>query len=156
MKKFLLGVLCTLGIFASATAQETFRKNDNVLNVGIGLSTYSGTSLPPLSAMYERCLIDGIIDKGSIGLGLQAEIASFTGTGLSLFAGPRVAFHYEFVDNLDTYIGVQAGIAFGDKHLSFGWDGVLGARYYFSEKFGLFGEFGTGLSVFKVGANFRL
>lgn len=156
MKKFFFAVLCTLGLVATASAQDTFRKGDNVLNVGIGLSNITAVSLPPISAMYERSVIDGIIDKGSIGLGLQGEFTAYKGSGIGLFAGPRVAFHYEFVDNLDTYIGVQAGLWLVSSHIGFAWDGVLGARYYFGEKFGIFGEFGTGLSVFKVGVNFRL
>lgn len=156
MKKFFLAVLCTLGIVATATAQETFRKGDNVLNLGIGLSSYSGVSLPPLSATYERSVIDGIIDKGSLGIGVQAEVMSYKGAGLALFAGPRLSFHYEFVENLDTYVGIQAGFALASSAVAFGWDGVFGARYYFSDKWGVFGELGTGLSVFKLGATVRL
>lgn len=156
MKKILLGVLLTLGAFATASAQDTFRKNDNVLNLGIGVSSTGTMNLPPLSATYERCLVDGIIDKGSLGLGVQGEIMSYKGAGIALFAGPRLAFHYEFVENLDTYVGIQAGLAFASSTVSFGTDGILGARYYLGEKWGIFGEFGTGLSTFKLGATFRL
>ncbi len=158
MKKFFLGALCALGIVASVNAQETFRKNDNVLNLGIGLSSYSGTSLPPLSATYERSVIDGILEKGALGIGLQGELMSYKVGGLALFAGPRAAFHYEFVDNLDTYVGLQAGLylAGSGSGVAFAWNGVFGARYYFNNKWGVFGELGTGLSVFKLGAHIRL
>lgn len=156
MKKFFFAVLCTLGLVATASAQDTFRKGDNVLNVGIGLSNFNTTSLPPISAMYERSVLDGIIEDGAIGLGLQGEVTAYKGAGLGLFVGPRVAFHYEFVENLDTYVGVQAGLGLVSSHVGFDVDGVLGARYYLGEKWGVFGEFGTGFSVFKVGINFRL
>ncbi|MDY5859259.1 MAG: hypothetical protein SPK09_08600 [Porphyromonas sp.] len=157
MKKIILGALCALGLFSTANAQDTFRKNDNVLNVGIGLSTENLTvSLPPLSATYERCVADGIIENGSLGIGVQAEVLAYKGAGVALFAGPRLAFHYEFTENLDTYIGVQAGLAFASSRASFGVDGVLGARYYLGEKWGVFGELGTGLSTFKLGATFRM
>lgn len=159
MKKIFLGLCLALGLAATANAQDTFRKGDNVLNVGIGLSGSGSTSLPPLSATYERSIADGIIEKGSIGLGVQAEVLTYKnveGSALALFAGPRISFHYEFTDNLDTYIGVQAGLAFAASHASFGVDGVLGARYYLGERWGVFGEFGTGLSSFKLGATFRL
>lgn len=155
MKKFFFAVLCALGLATTAVAQETFRKDDSVLNLGIGVSNYGGVSLPPLSATYERSVADGIIDKGSIGLGVSAELTAFKVGGLSMFVGPRAAFHYEFVDNLDTYIGVEAGLGLASSQVSFDWSGIVGARYYFGQKFGVFGEFGTGLSVFKLGATFR-
>lgn len=156
MKKFFLAALCALGLAATAQAQDTFRKGDQVLNLGIGLGRETAVmSIPPISGFYERSVADGIIDKGSFGLGLQGEIATFRGAGLALFVGPRASFHYEFVDRLDTYFGIQAGLYFFGS-AAFEADGVLGARYYLSEKFGIFGEFGTGLSVFKVGASFYL
>lgn len=159
MKKLFLGLCLALGLVATASAQDTFRKGDNILNVGIGLSGSGSVSLPPLSATYERSIADGIIEKGAIGLGVQGELLTYKnveGSALALFAGPRLSFHYEFVENLDTYIGVQAGLAFASSHAKLGIDGILGARYYLGESWGVFCEFGTGLSSFKLGANFRL
>lgn len=156
MKKFFMGALCALALGVSAEAQETFRKGDNVLNLGIGVQSSGSVSLPPLSATYERSVLDGIIENGSLGLGLQGEVLIYKPGGLALFAGPRVAFHYEFTDKLDTYVGVQAGLWFADSSVGFHTDAILGARYYLGEKWGVFGEFGTGLSAFKLGATFRL
>ena len=56
---------------------------------------------------------------------------------LSLAA--RGNFHYEFVDNLDTYVGLNLGVL----GRSFALNGHLGARYYFG-KFGVNVEFGMG------------
>ena len=75
---------------------------------------------------------------------------------VSIFMGPRAAFHYELVDKIDTYVGIQAGLGLAKSSLSFDWAGVIGARYHLGEKVGVFGEFGTGFSVFKLGATFRL
>lgn len=156
MKKLFMGALCALAFVASAEAQETFRKGDNVLNVGIGLQSSGAVSLPPLSASYERSVLDAIIENGSLGLGVQGEVLVDKSDGLALFAGPRMAFHYEFTEALDAYVGVQAGLWFASSKLSFGTDAILGARYYLGEKWGVFGELGTGLSAFKLGATFRM
>lgn len=147
--------LCAMGIAVSASAQDTFRRGDRVLNIGIGVPTDRNVDFPPLSATYEQSIADNIGEKGSLGLGGQVEIMGAS-KYVSMFIGPRAAFHYEFVDNLDTYVGVQAGFGLAHSALSFDWAGVLGARYYLGEKVGIFGEFGTGLSAFKLGATFRL
>lgn len=147
--------LLIVGVVSTVEAQETFRRKDGVLNVAIGVPEVGGYKFPPLSATYEQCIADGIGKNGSLGLGAQAEVVGYTG-GISMFVGPRVAFHYEFTENLDSYIGVQAGLAFAKSALGFGWAGVLGARYYLSNDFALFGELGTGFSVLKLGATFRL
>lgn len=155
MKKLMMVALCALGFAVSASAQDTFRRGDKVLNVGIGVPAENYVDFPPLSATYEQSIADNIGDKGSVGLGAQVE---FMGAAkrVSIFMGPRAAFHYEFVDKLDTYVGVQAGLGLAKSSLSFDWAGVIGARYYLGEKVGVFGEFGTGFSVFKLGATFRL
>lgn len=155
MKKFMMAALLALGFVATASAQDTFRKGDAVLNVGIGVPSERHVSFPPLSATYEKSVADNIADNGSFGLGGQVELLGVNNS-IAMFIGPRAAFHYEFVENLDTYIGVQAGLGLASSSLSFDWNGVLGARYYLGDKFGIFGEFGTGLSAFKLGATFRL
>lgn len=155
MKRIIFSMIFVLGLVASSVAQETFPKDDRVLNFGVGISRDGATSFPPLSVTYEQSVLDGIVDFGSLGLGLQSEVTAFPGS-LALFIGPRVAFHYEFADNLDTYLGVQAGLGFASSKLSFDWAAILGARYYLSHRWGVFAEFGTGLSVLKLGTMFRL
>ena len=61
------------------------------------------------------------------------------GLGIHLSAAARGNFHYEFVRNLDTYLGLNLGIL----GRSFSLNGHLGARYYFG-KFGVGLEFGMG------------
>lgn len=94
MKKLMMVALCALGFAVSASAQDTFRRGDKVLNVGIGVPAENYVDLPPLSATYEQSIADNIGDKGSVGLGAQLE---FMGAAkrVAIFMGPRAAFHYE-------------------------------------------------------------
>ena len=78
---------------------------------------------------------------------IHQEIAFFKFDQLIIF------LHISFVA---LFIGIQAGLGLAKSSLSFDWAGVIGARYYLGEKVGVFGEFGTGFSVFKLGATFRL
>lgn len=159
MKKVLFAALCALGLLATGTeanAQKVFKQGDGVLSLGIGLGQHStGQKFPPISATYEYGVLDGIIESGTLALGAQAELQSFSEATI-FFVGPRATFHYEFVDRLDTYAGVQAGLYTGGGASKFDADFVMGARYQFNRSLGLFGELGTGISVFKVGVNFNL
>lgn len=170
MKKVLFAALCAFGLLAAGTdanAQQVFKQGDGVLSVGIGLGrSTTAQKFPPISATYEYGVLDGILEKGTLALGAHAELQSFKGvevgdgtktSGTTLFfIGPRATFHYEFVDRLDTYAGVQAGLYTGGGSSEFDADFVLGARYQFNRALGLFGELGTGLSVLRVGVNFNL
>lgn len=167
MKKFILSALCALGLVGTAAAQDVFAKGDQFINLGIGVSTGSyNTTFPPISLTYERSVIDGLLDKGSIGIGGQVEFRSYkygNFRGSSFFVGPRATFHYEFVDRLDTYAGINAGLYYhtsflskdgGDGIFAFAPDVVIGTRYLFSDGFGVFAEIGSGISTFKLGATF--
>lgn len=175
MKKFLLSALCALGLVGTASAQDVFAKGDQFVNVGIGVSAGKfTTSFPPLSVGYERSIVDGLIENGSIGLGAEAEYRGYkytyfggeVGRGHSFFIGPRASFHYQFVERLDTYAGLSLGLYYhtsfiaGDKVTSEGnlafrpIDLHLGARYLFTDKLGVFAELGSGIATFKVGATF--
>lgn len=164
MKKILLSLLCCLGLVAGAQAQDTFRKGTNALSLGIGVGTQSSVALPPLSATYEFSAADGIFDYGSIGIGGQLEYIGYSAGGIrasEFFLGARGTFHYEFVDRLDTYAGLQAGLRNVSGNLypgttNFVFVGVAGARYFFNDTLAVFGELGTHLSTFKVGVSFNL
>lgn len=165
MKKIILSALCMLGLAVGAYAQDSFRKGTNSINLGVGVSNYPSVVVPALSFTYDYSMADKIFDYGSIGLGGQAEFEGYGVEGQRwsrLFVGARGTFRYEFVDRLDTYVGVQAGLfhnsGFGASlsRTRFGFSGVLGARYFFNNTVALFGELGTGISVFKVGLGFNL
>ncbi len=168
MKKFLLSALCCLGLVATASAQDTFRKGTNALGFAIGVGAESHVSVPAISATYERSVTDGIMEYGSIGIGGQVEYQGFSyGDGLrgsEFFVGARGTFHYEFVENLDVYGGLQSGLYTYSMYYTgvkrnattFRVMGIAGARYLFSRSLGVFAEVGTNISIFKVGVTFNL
>ncbi|MDO4691485.1 MAG: hypothetical protein Q4A64_01280 [Porphyromonadaceae bacterium] len=168
MKKLILSALCALGLAFGANqaqAQNTFEKESNMLNLGVGLGVKrSYQTVPPISIAYERSIVDGIIEYGSIGLGAEFEYQSFRHPdkrgNLALFVGPRISLHYEFVDNLDTYLTGRAGLEFFPKDegtsTTFAPSISLGARYLFSDKFGIFSEVGTGIAILRLGMSFNL
>lgn len=188
MKRFILlsAVLaCTaLGAVAqeASTSRSTFKKNDLVLSAGIGLGTALdlGTTLvPPISFRGEYGLIDNLFDEhSSIGVGGYVGFAAgrkkygeyYQQKINCLLLGVRGTFHYQFVDNLDTYIGLMLGgniantrnegvwAGLGDlpTHGGFLIDVYLGARYYVIPKLAVFGEFGFGVAYFNVGVSFKI
>lgn len=166
MKKIIFSLLCGISLLMSAQAQDTFRKGTNALSLGVGVGTQSYVSFPAVSATYEFSAADGLFDFGSIGIGGQLEYQGYKFgvlSGNEFFLGTRAAFHYEFVDRLDSYIGLQAGLRnfsgrfYTDSaYTDFIFVGVLGARYFFNDTLAVFGELGTNISIFKVGVSFNL
>jgi hypothetical protein len=154
MKKlFLLSLIVVLGL--SLKAQEPiFLKGDKVANLGIGLEAWR----LPLSLSYEVGILDGIAEKGSIGVGgyVGGSLNWYTyNDRFSLLLGGRGAFHYPLIEKLDTYIGLSLGIDSWYAHyLRLG--GFIGARYELGQKFNVFGELGSGLGYVTVGISVKL
>lgn len=136
MKKrlfFLLAVLCFLGL--GAQAQGTMSKGQLVGSLKVGFSDYG----LPLGLSADYGVVSGFIN-GNAAVSVGGEVGVYISddyTHLSLAA--RGNFHYEFVDNLDTYLGLNLGLV----GRSFALNGHLGARYYFG-KVGVGVEFGMG------------
>jgi hypothetical protein len=185
MKKFLLFLLVVVFSLTQLLAQEsTFKQGDKVLNVGIGLGStlYTGSfykaGVPPLSASLEFGVKDGILDKGSIGIGGYLGYSSYKWTYLgwgwkytNIILGVRGVFHYPLVSKLDTYTGLLLGYniatskEFGSPVLGYDYSassgGVVGAwfvgaRYYFSDKFAVMGELGYGITYLNLGIALKL
>lgn len=176
MKKFVVTLSVVLAFLLGgnvATAQETFEQGKSMVNLGIGVGKTKNQSLPPLSLTYERSLVSNLFDYGSIGLGAQIEVQGFDyagDSGFDSFFGPRISWHYEWLENLDTYVSAMAGLQlerypnFNEENKtsemstegSFGFGFALGARYLFTRGFGVFAEGSTNISYFKVGATFNL
>ena len=136
MKKklfFLVAVLCFLGL--GAQAQGTMSKGQFVGSLKVGFSDYG----LPLGLSADYGVVSGFIN-GNAAVSVGGEVGVYISdvhTHLSLAA--RGNFHYEFVDNLDTYLGLNLGLV----GRSFALNGHLGARYYFG-KVGVGVEFGMG------------
>ncbi len=180
MKKFTLFIVVIAFSLTQLLAQEsTFAKGDKVLNLGIGFGsglytgTYYKTSVPPISASFEVGVKDGVLDKGSIGVGGYVAYSShkwdYSGWGWkysNFYLAARGTFHYPLVDKLDTYTGVALGfnVASSKEYGTaiYGYDysassgGVLfawfvGGRYYFSDKFAGMAELGVGIVYLNLG-----
>ena len=180
MKKTLLFIAAGFFAVAQLSAQEsTFLKGDKVFNVGIGLGStlYSGnyykSQVPPVSASLEFGIVDGILEKGVIGVGPYVGYSSYKYEYLewgwkysNIILGARGSFHYPLLDKLDTYAGILIGFnivtskEFGDpipgsdySSASSGvvWSGFIGARYYFTDALAAMLELGYGIAWLNIG-----
>ncbi len=183
---FVAAFVC--GAFNLVSAQNIFSKGDQVVNLGLGIGSYYGgsgysSSIPPLSISYEKGIIDGLLDgKGSIGVGgylgysankWETVIGGNTyGYKYSyMMIGARGAFHYQFVEKLDTYgglmlgynvvgsksIGNNSGVDYGAATASgIGYSAFVGGRYHFSDKIAAYAEIGYGVAALELGISIRL
>lgn len=169
--------LITLGCL-NVNAQNTFNKGDKVVSLGIGLGDYIGgsgykTSIPPIALSGEMGIVDGLInDRASIGIGGYAAYLSKKYEWRSdlsfkytyLIFGAKGAFHFQFVDKLDTYAGVLLGynvasVKLGDDDFDYkpeaaggvAYSTFAGARYFFKENFAAYAELGYGIAALELG-----
>jgi hypothetical protein len=186
MKKLLLAsLIVVLSLTQLVAQQSTFEKGNKVVNLGLGLGStlYTGTyykmGIPPLSASFEVGVKDGVIDKGSIGVGgylgfssHKWEYNSSWGWKYSNFIlGVRGNFHYPLMDKLDTYTGLMIGynIATSKEYgtpvygynysassggLAYSW--FVGGRYYFTDKLAGMLELGYGITYLNIGIALKL
>ena len=197
MKKILVLLSCAL--FAFAVEAQDFVRGDNVLGVNVGFGGHGhkyGYKMKhdcvmfPLQVSYERCVADGLIDgNASIGVGGNVSFGTRSGSLKGEAEGVKYKdkwrnncldvavfsnFHYQFVDKLDTYMGMQIGGGTGFskwKHKVNGekdakstgssadivWGMYVGARYYIAPSFAVAAELGGGIhtSILKVGVSYR-
>ncbi|MES2651047.1 MAG: hypothetical protein V4663_04870 [Bacteroidota bacterium] len=165
LKKIALAVILTgWGITSFA---QTYSKGVNLLNAGIGLGGGFGT---PIGLSFEH----GFTDKISGGVyGAYASEKVPTGFGdfkyTYILTAARASYHFDFgVEKLDPYLGVILGYNIASaKWTGAGampansaggviYGGHAGARYFFSEKIGLFAEAGYGVGSLNVGLTFKL
>ncbi len=168
----LFPILLMLAVVSPVAAQDVFDKGTNVINAGLGFGNIirsKSTFIVGVGVDFDHCIIDGLINGnasigigGYLGTGLADRTTSSTATisgktGGFFDFGSRGTFHYQFVDNLDTYAGVAIGARVGTyDSFSPSYPFVLaGARYYMTENFAWMAEVGGGGGFFKVGASFR-
>lgn len=166
--------------------ESTFAKGDKVVNLGIGLlsglytGSYYTNKMPPISVSFEYGVKDDVLDVGSIGVGGYLGYASAKwednswGTTYgwkytNFIIGARGSFHYPLVDKLDTYAGILLGynvvsvkdigtapFGYNASGSSAIFSGYVGGRYYFSEKFAVLAELGTGIAYLNLGVAIKL
>jgi hypothetical protein len=176
MKKVLMLTVLIVLFMAHASAQKmTFKKGDNLLNFGVGFGSplYWGVAnqviIPPIHVGYELGIVDGILDKGAIGVGGLVALSSAKNTDAGSYTdfifGARGNFHYTFVPKLDAYAGILIGYDY-TFHSQSGPEYVgrtagpiaspfLGGRYYFTENFAVMSELGYTPAILTVGLSLK-
>jgi hypothetical protein len=181
IKGFLIAAILLCSLISLFGQTPTFEKGNKVLNLGIGFGGYGtwgyAVSVPPVSASLEVGILDGILEKGSIGVGGYIGYSSYKQSGYvidywtfnRLFIAARGVLHYPLVDKLDTY----GGLALGFNYYAWKWHGegangiepgssglgtsfFVGGRYYFNEKLAGMAELGYGISYLNLGVAFKL
>ncbi len=158
MKKILTILVMAVASIATITASAngTFAKNDLVGSATIGF----GDGFAQRIAI-DYGVADGWIDgNASLGIGasLNNTIGWHGGDQLTLIA--NCSFHYQFVENLDTYVvlGFGGGVAMAHKYTDgrFDWTSSIGARYYLTPTFALNAEVGhTNRSYCNLGVSIK-
>lgn len=181
MKKFLVFFSAITISIAGYAQTPAFEKSDLVFNAAVGFgSGYYGagysSAIPSISLSGEYGIVDDIwTDRLNLGVGAIVQYAGSRRTFLGyvytnnyLLIGVRGAFHYTFVDNLDVYAGVMTGYnvatakvtgtVYADNFRpsnSIMLRPYVGARYYFSDNFGVMGELGGGITYLNVGVTLK-
>ena len=145
-------------------------------------NSYYSFSLPVFSGSYEYGIVEvpmgselkGVVSVGGY-LGWTMNKYEYWSSDLYILYGyflisARGNYHFIFNDKFDTYAGISLGylIVSGKWHGSAShpedynfassrfYPGIyVGARYFFSDNFGVFSELGYQLAVFTVGVTFK-
>jgi len=139
MKKLVLMLMLFMG--ATVSAQAYTGKGDQKVNLGLNAWGY-GTGI---TATYDY----GLNQLISIGAGGNAYFDNYRDNDKDnrVFIFGRVNFHLrealELPEQLDIYPGVDLGVLGRD----FGIGAHIGARYFFTDKFGVFAEVGNNGSL---------
>lgn len=139
MKKLVFMLMVFAGVAVSAQAYTG--KGDQKVNLGLNAWGY-GTGI---SATYDY----GLNQLISVGAGANAYFDGYKDNNKDnrVFIFGRVNFHLkealELPEKLDIYPGVDLGVLGRD----FGIGAHIGARYFFTEKVGVFAEVGNNGSL---------
>lgn len=166
-KRVLLALVAVMAICGlQANAQNVMTKGTSLVSGGLGLSSGSF----PLYAAYDYGVADNLFESpdAALSLGAMGGVV-FANHSIGYLVGPRIAMHYHFIPELDTYFSVMLG-AYGIytsvkvdgvttiKQWShdFDWGSHIGARYFFTPTVGAFAEIGYGYSIANIGLTFKL
>lgn len=171
MKKVLTLIIVAIIGFGFNT-QAQYEKGQIDANVGIGLLATFGAGkaqIPPISLALDFGITDNISLGGYFGYStFKEEIMNYSWNYTYMIIGARGAYHFDLVDNMDTYAGLLLAYNLASVKLEGGsglpepevggiaYSGFLGARYHFTEKLGVFGELGYGISVLNLGLTMKL
>jgi hypothetical protein len=176
MKKIVFILAFSAASVALCAQTGAFNKGDLNLNLQVGLSNaLAGSSwntvIPPVSAAVDYGIVDGLINgKASVGIGGYLGFSTVKWgtsqyndyTATYIVPAARGTFHYQFVENLDTYAGASIGyniISYSAdyvKNKSGLYTGIfVGGRWYFSPTFAAGLEAGYGISWLEAGITLK-
>jgi hypothetical protein len=159
---FILTVVTVFTANAQYDDLYTFEKGESLVgvNLGVKLGIDSKTAV---SAFYEYGVSNLFVDECMLGAGffggyyrneLKGEIEKI------YIAGVRINVHYQFIDRLDTYAGIDPN--FNIKTYKLQKDEArftcyfhIGGRYYLTNWLGVFAEMSTGYNNFSGGFSIR-
>ena len=181
---FIITMVTIRPVQAEKGPTDPMDKGAMVLDIGIGPGTHffgNGFGFGPAFKMgFEKGMWQ--VGPGVFTLGGEFTVSYFTykyyvdykETWINFMFAARSAYHYGWkVPGLDTYAGIPAGIGFcaytdswKDMKNHFGYRGYhavypyfgifIGAAYYFSPVFGLFGELGYNSTYATIGVALKL
>jgi hypothetical protein len=175
MKKLFVSIIAFVAFVQVSDAQNNvFAKDDKVVSASLGFvnTVYGGSkwsiTSPPISLTGEYGIVDRLINgKASIGVGIELgyagmkySIPSLSYKYSNLIIGTKGAFHYQFIDKLDTYASLIIGydIVSGDSNYAvsnFIWGCYVGARYYFTNNFAVMTEIGDHFFLLNIGVAYK-
>lgn len=176
MRKLTLLLVTAFLTLSAMHAQDVFSKGKSTLNIGssffseLDKGSVWKTRIPHIAVAYDLSVADKLFGEyGSIGVGAYISNVGYKSESMGNFGfttvGTRGTLHFEFVKNLDLYLGGMAGYAFRngeDAKLSsvnikskFTWVGFGGVRYMFTDLFGIYAEGGYGAYMLNGGLTLR-
>lgn len=183
IKSLLLFIV--FAVLAAGASAQSYAKGQKDLHLGIGLvnwyygSGYSGL-VPPVNASFEI----GVTENIGVGALVSFSTAKYNVDWIFgdygwrytwLTVGGRVAYHLDILEEpkLDTYGGLMLGLYIVNATFysddptineslyndpasgGIAYSLFAGARYKFSEKFGVYGELGYGWTLLNVGVDLK-
>jgi hypothetical protein len=145
----------------------TFEQGNSLIGVNVGVNTGIGPlskdNATAVSVFYEYCLTKLFVDECTLGGGFFGGYYkdSFGAEVEKIYiAGLRLNVHYQFVDRLDTYAGVDPNYHITTYKIDhdksrFALYAHVGGRYYLTNWLGVFAEASTGFNNFSGGISVK-
>lgn len=172
-------IICSVG--SAQTTNAVFSKDDNLLNIGIGLGSpffgagYSSSFPVNPTIAYERGITDAISVGGTLSYASSKYNYDLMGSAYNFkenafFIGARGSYHFNQLvnlgENIDWYGGASLGYVIVSVSDNQGYSGSAGSsaglgifggiKYYFQPGIGVYGELGyQSLAVLNIGVAFK-
>ncbi len=156
-----------------------FGNNSKHLRAGIGLNSYG----IPIEVSYEQGFKQNLFGVNKLNLGLGGYLGYYGNTETvgswdgndygykysHIVIGARGIVHYPLIPKIDTYAGVMLGYNIASARFygdgtdpgssaagGFAFGGIVGARYQFNSKWGVYAEAGYSISYLSFGLVYSL